>query len=288
MMETILSIDTESCIRCGKCTRVCPSMILVRGEKDGNVEVREAENCMDCGHCVAVCPTGAVRHSKFPKEKVHAFDYSGYPTAEQLMLLCRARRSNRSFSSKPVPEEMLEEILEAAHRAPTASNAQQVGFTLVTDAEKLKLISDFTLGVFTSAARKMRNPFLKPLLKLAMPGAFRYLPVFDRLEREYEQGNDLILRKAKAMILIHTPQTNRCGSMDANLAYQNGSLMAECLGVSQFYTGFVCLAIQQEGKGSLAKSLGIDGVIYAGMALGMPDFRFPNYIDRKAIDVRRL
>lgn len=49
---------------------------------------------------VAVCPTGAVVHADFPPEKVHAFDYKDYPAAEQMMLLCRARRSNRAFAGK--------------------------------------------------------------------------------------------------------------------------------------------------------------------------------------------
>ena len=34
--------------------------------------------------------------------------------------------------------------------------------------------------------------------------------------------------------------------------------------------------------------LGIDGEIHAGMALGIPDFTYPIYIDRKDIDVTRL
>ena len=41
------------------------------------------------------------------------------------------------------------------------------------------------------------------------------------------------------------------------------------------------IAIDQDKKGTLEKALGIDGKIYAGMALGMPAFRFMNYIDRK-------
>ena len=72
------------------------------------------------------------------------------------------------------------------------------------------------------------------------------------------------------------------------MAYQNGSLMAESLGVSQFYTGFVCSAIQQDKQEKLVKLLGIQGKIHAGMALGMPAFRFPNYIDKKDIEVNRL
>ena len=109
-----------------------------------------------------------------------------------------------------------------------------------------------------------------------------------REERKDRLHQNYLKRKAKAVVFIHDPRTSRFGYQDANLAYQNASLMAECLGVSQFYTGFVCSAIEQDKKGTLEKKLGIDGKIYAGMALGMPAFRYKNYIDRKDLKVNRL
>lgn len=63
--------------------------------------------------------------------------------------------------------------------------------------------------------------------------------------------------------------------------------MAESLGISQVYMGFVLSALQQDPK-SFARTLGIEGRIHAVMALGVPAFRYPNYIDRKEVQVQQV
>lgn len=277
----------ESCIRCGRCVTVCPSAIFRQEKPKGEISVHKPENCIVCGHCVAVCPTDSVCHAEFPAGTVHPIDYAAMPTPEQVMLLCAARRSNRTLSQRPVPHQMLQQIVEAANRAPTATNAQSLGYTLVTDPEVLKQVTEFTFGVFGKIVNRLTNPLLKPLLSRIIPSVYRYVPVFKRMRREYdEQGINRISRGATAMLFIHTPASNRYGAEDANLAYQNASLMAESLGVSQIYMGFVLMAVRQDKKGELAKRLGIDGRICAVMALGMPQFRYPAYIDRKAPDLK--
>lgn len=283
-MNFTLEIDAATCIRCGKCAKVCPSLVIVQPERGEAVTVPRPSDCISCGHCVAVCPTGSVKHSFFPPEKIHPVDRAQLPSPEALMLLCRVRRSNRAFSRKPVPQQTLMQIIEAAHRAPTASNRQQVAFSLITDPEKLRYVSRFTLDTFAAIARKLENPLLRPLLRRIMPDAYKYLPAFHRMLREYERGNDMILRGATALVLIHTPRENAFGTIDANLAYQNGSLMAETLGVSQFWTGFVYMALRHGKADRFCRELGIGGTIHAGMALGMPQFQYPNYIDRKPLD----
>ncbi len=168
-METNLKIDLTKCIRCKKCIRVCPAQVFSLSQSGEEVLVRHPENCIGCGHCVAVCRTGAVLHPEYPASRVHSINRAKLPAPEEVMLLLKSRRSNRAFTDKPVPAEALEQILEAAHRAPTASNMQQIEFTLVTDPAVLKKVIELSTGIFSAMARKLNNFLLKPFLKPFMP-----------------------------------------------------------------------------------------------------------------------
>lgn len=275
-----IQINGTTCTSCTKCVKVCPSLILQQDASSGKASVHNPHTCIACGHCVAVCASDSIEHERYPKSTIHPVDYNQYPTPEQLMLLIRSRRSNRAFTQKPIPQSSLDWIAEAGLRAPTASNSTNVRLIVITDLAKLKQISEWTIGVFDGLAHKLTNPFLKPILKCVIPDVYKYEKVFSNMKSEYAKGNDLILRRATAVILFYAPFGSRFAVEDTNLSYQNASLMAESLGVSQFYTGFVLTAIKQKGSKELQQLLGINGKICAGMALGMPQFRYPNYIDR--------
>ena len=285
-MSVSLKIDKSACTQCGKCVKVCPSGVLLKLDRGSVPQVDYIGFCIGCGHCAAVCPNGSIVHSLFPKEKIHAIDRATMPSPEQVMLLCKARRSNRSFTDKPVPFEYLDMILKAAHRAPTGGNLQQVGFTLVTDPVKLRYLVEITMNVFGRMIKKLQNPLLKPLLSKLMPNTYKSLPLFISMQEAMNNGSDPILRGATALILIHTPESDRFGIENSNIAYQNGSLMAESLNVSQVYTGFLNMAARQDKR--IMKYLRIKGKIHAGMALGMPKFIYPNYIDKKEINLNIL
>ncbi len=291
----MITIDSNLCIKCGRCVRVCPSQLFVWQLDDSSTTkhssapiIPSSKNCIVCGHCVAACPIDAISHKSFPKQKIHNIDYNFMPSAAQLKLLMQARRSNRAFSKDAISNELLMQVLEAAHRAPTAMNSQNVEFLLITDKAILKQVSDFTIDTFDKIAKKLNIKAVKLILRPFLPDVYKYVPRFLTMKEDYENGNDLILRGAVAMLIIHSPKGSSYAIGDCNLAYQNASLMAESLGLSQFYTGFVLKAMAQN-KGKLEKILGLEGrIIGAAMALAIPEFRMPKYIDKQDIKYKIL
>lgn len=279
LTSKLIIVRDESCIKCGKCAKVCPAGVLTQKQKGGIINVEYIDSCIVCGHCVDVCPTASVVHSDFPPEKLHPIDYSLLPTPEQVMALVKTRRSNRAITSCPIPQDMLNRIVEAAHFAPTASNERNVSFTIITDPEKLRQISDFTINKFDSGARILMNPIVKVLLKPFLKEIYDILPAFYRYKQEHKAGNDPILRRATALLIIHTPKSSEFGCENANLAYQNASLMAHSLGVSQIYMGFVIRAIRKYGSSKFSQITGVNGKVQAIMALGIPAFKYPQYIE---------
>lgn len=277
-----ISINKEECIKCKKCISVCIKDIFTY---NGEIEIKNEDECIECGHCLAYCPTNSVIHSSFPKTKVHNISRENIPNSNDLMELIKSRRSTRVFSKNLIPDETLKTIIEAAHRAPTAKNKQLVEFTIITNKEILSEISTYTVSVFSKIAKKLNNPFIKSIAKPFASEVYNLLPSFLSMQEKLRNGEDTILREATALLLIHS-EKNRFAIQDANLAYQNASLVAESMGIGQFYTGFIIAAIDNDNrKNYLSKKLGIKGNIYAGMALGIPKFSYSKYIDKKDISI---
>ena len=56
----------------------------------------------------------------------------------------KGRRSIRSYEDKPVPREMLEEIIDTARLAPTANNFQPWEFIVVTERDVRAKVAELT------------------------------------------------------------------------------------------------------------------------------------------------
>ena len=84
----------------------------------------------------------------------------------------RARRATKEYDTRPVAKEDLEQILEAARRAPSAGNRQNWDFILIQDRGQLEKISHVWPGAAhianAAAAIGLVAPFSEDLRQTAM------------------------------------------------------------------------------------------------------------------------
>lgn len=138
-----ISVDPSICKKDGACIAVCPARILAFDERGFPQETADG-TCILCGHCVSVCPSLALTHAGLPGEAL-------LPAAKRLPApalmdgFLMSRRSVRNFRPRPVARETLEAVLDVARRAPTASNSQNLHWIVVNDAAKVRALSEETM-----------------------------------------------------------------------------------------------------------------------------------------------
>lgn len=125
----LINVNNSKCIKCGICSKVCPSSILSIDEM--GPKVINSNNCIGCGQCVSGCPTESLDNIKSPisnQLKIETFPVINSKTAEHFL---RSRRSIRCYKEISVPREKLLELINISHFAPTASNSQNISYIVI-------------------------------------------------------------------------------------------------------------------------------------------------------------
>ena len=265
-----LTIDETKCKHDGICAAECPRRIITQEDSKSFPKVAEADEayCMACGHCVAVCPHGALSVTGVGIEDCPEIERDLVPSWDQAEQFLRSRRSIRLFKDKALDRETLEQLIETARYAPTASNAQNLQWTVIEGRDKLEPLSQETIN--------WRERVIEAQPDSPAAGYFR--PMVAR----WTAGYDSILRTAQTLIVPSAPKENANGLVDLSIALAYLELAALPLGVGTCWAGLLRGAMLATPK--LVESMGLpEGhTWFYPMMIGYPKFKYHRLPERKA------
>lgn len=252
---SLVTIDHTTCRRDGMCSAVCPpGLFETDGEGFPAFRAGADQHCIACGHCVAVCAQGSVSHEALPMEYAPIIDHDLAVSVPALNQLLKSRRSVREFRAEPVPQALVEEVIDAARWAPSAVNRQPVHWLMIQDPAEVKRLA----GQVVDYLR--RGATLEP----------RYA----RYVELWEQGHDPILRNAPHVAVIHAPDEWIWSSVDSTIALTQFELAAVAQGIGTCWAGFLMRAAN--GHPPLREALGIpmDHSVFGALMYGFPRYRY--------------
>jgi nitroreductase/NAD-dependent dihydropyrimidine dehydrogenase PreA subunit len=280
-----IAVDQTACIRCGACVDVCLIANVFELGEDASTVVRP-EDCWTCGQCVAVCPTDAIDLDAFPPEECPIVDPEDFPSLESLVVTVRARRSCRTFQTKPVPRETVRELISIARWAPSAHNSQALDWIAFDDRARIAELSKATTEQLQRYARLLRNPFTRLLLHLTtgrelVRRARRSAAGISGLEARAARGEDPIFFQAPVVLVGHGPRGNPFGRDDAIYATYNLMLAAERLSLGTCQIGLFQAVIERSARVRRAVGLPERRVPQVAVALGHPRHAFRRLLPRR-------
>ncbi len=288
MSPPTIEIDKEKCIECGLCAKDCVSGVIAA--ENNTPRVAHPEWCNRCSHCLCVCPVQAISHSGLKAAGSRPLQRERL-SPESYKEAVLARRSVRWYKPEPLGKETIEEVLEVASYSPTASNALDVSYTVITDPRLIGQAGESVFRVGEKLKKLVDSPWLKPFLakkeKGGKPGTLqRYMDRFDIYKELYEGGRDVICYNAPALILIHGPKKGRFARDNCAIAATNISNYAASMGLGTCYIGL--LVVVMDWSRGLRRKLGApeDRKTYLALTLGRPSYKYANTPVRPPPNVR--
>lgn len=201
------------------------------------------------------------------------------PEFEALMKVIRGRRSVRKYKNEPVPDEVIEAILDAARMAPNGENYQPWEFIVIRDKA---IITE--LGLIGAQASGRR--FLQEYLRGDLEKRFAAVPP-EKRERIIQKLIDGRVSGfvADAPVVIAVCNVGYAGvdnAMDCAAATENLLLAAHALGLGACWV----IASTKDARDlrRVKALLGVPNQVHVPyiISIGYPD-EFPNMRPRKPV-----
>ncbi len=227
---SLFTIDEEKCTRCGTCIDDCPVQVIESASNEAVPSmVSGAElRCLKCGHCVAICPEGAFALDSMRPDECDAVPRDMLPGEVSVREMLRSRRSIRMFRDRSVSREVLADLVEVSRYAPTASNKQQVRWTVFDDAGKIRDLSAQVIDWMRLIFEIVLDKDLAERMK--------------RVIDAWDEGKDRVLRDAPGLIIVHTQADLPFAETDCIIALTYLELYAASKGLGTCWAGYLTKA----------------------------------------------
>ncbi|TGE38718.1 4Fe-4S dicluster domain-containing protein [Desulfosporosinus fructosivorans] len=265
----LIQVNQETCIHCGFCVDVCPTVFITMGDQGPQVT---GQNCIACGHCVAVCPVEALDNAKTPLSQQLSLENMPVLDADTAARFLRTRRSIRSYKQDPVSREKILQLLDIARLAPTGGNTQGVAYHVIDNIDTLHKITSAVIDWMEEQVQKGSSW-----------GPYYAAPV----DNYRKTGKDVILRDAPCLIVgIVAENFQSRGRDNTHFSLSYAELYAPSIELGTCWAGFfeACAAI---GYQPLLNLLGLPekSAVTGGLLLGYPKYTYKRLVDRNPLQV---
>lgn len=253
-----IRIDEYKCVGCSLCVKDCPNGYLYINENKACIN--ENGGCIECGHCFAICPKQAITMNNYPLTNEPITPMTNIDS-DVLLASMKSRRTVRKFKDKIIEQEVIDKIIEAGRYCPTATNAQDVNFTIL--GKRKEKIEKECVALFRKGA-KIASPFVKAV-------------------KSIEIDDNFFFKDAPLVIIVSSKN-----KVNAGLASSYMELEAESLGLGVLYSGsFVtCSKINRKTRNMLELPKG-DKVVSC-MVMGYPAVKYQRVVLRKERKIKIL
>ena len=280
-----VTIDQEKCIHCGLCKKAC---ILTRFCGFDSLEQAAEQHCINCGHCVAVCPRQAISHATVKKTE----PIGPVPDEQGFLNLLMKTRSVRHFKPSPVGREAYDLMRRVAEYSQSGLNAQEIRLIVIEHPDALAHIRKAAMHMYGKLEKLARFPLTRFFLKLALNRRDYRSVIFESathtLRRQTQaRGEDPILYRAPALILLTGPAASQTGREDATVISQNIMLAMTSLGLGCCYMGGLVLGCRMLKYQPLLQALQLPEKqeVYQSFVLGAPTLQLRRMPERKRREI---
>jgi nitroreductase/NAD-dependent dihydropyrimidine dehydrogenase PreA subunit len=286
------SINKDLCKKCKLCIEICPCNVI--GMNGGVHFIRDRTHiCLKCGQCMAVCKTQAIAISGLDYEKDFRELPDGVIKYNEFADFISTRRSVRNFKEEPVPNEMLDQVLESVSYAPFGAAPEKMNVTVVNKREKLEQalphISDFLENI----VKWIENPIASFMIK-RKEDKETYNTLKNHLYPIAKQGNyklefgDRITRNAPALLIFHAEKGAEAHTHNSIIYATYAMLAAHSSGLGAAMNGIVPAAINKNKKVRDIFEIPEGNKAIISLLIGFPRYKYQRIIHRQKHKITRL